>query len=466
MLNYFKNLWHREGGYRELLVTAFPLILSTASWSVLHFIDRVFLTWYSVEAVAAAMPAGILNFTLVSLFLGTAAYSGTFVAQYYGAEKFHKIGETVRHGIYISLIGGLIIFFVGFMAEPIFRMMGHEPEIEKLEAEYFKILCFGSIGPIASSVFAAFYSGRGQNKPVMWVNFISLGINTLLAYILIFGKFGFPELGIKGAAIATIIAGAAPILIYGYFIFGQSNNLKYKTRVGSKFNKELFGRMLKFGLPSGVHFFIEIAGFTIFLLILGRIGKIEQAATNIALNINTIAFMPMIGIGIAISMLTGQNIGRGRIDIAERFIWQGFLICFTYMGSIALTYFFLPHIYIYAFEVNADPAKFIAIKEFAIVLLKFVAIYSIFDTLNLVFASAIKGAGDTRFVMVIGILLSLFILVIPAYIVLVVMQRGLYTAWLIASIYISILGLSYLARFLTGKWKSMKVIEQCIVDNA
>jgi MATE family multidrug resistance protein len=361
------------------------------------------------------------------------------VAQYYGAGKFHKIGETLRHGVYIALIGSFIIFFIGFLAEPIFRIIGHGAEVEKLESEYFKILCFGSIGPIASSVFAGFYTGRGQNKPVMWVNFISLGINTVLDYALIFGEFGFPEMGIRGAAIATIIAGAAPIIIYGYFIFGREYNIKYKTLSNFKFNEELLERMLKFGLPNGVHFFIEIAGFTAFLLILGRIGMIELAATNIAFNINTIAFMPMIGIGIAISMLIGQNIGRGRIDIAERFVWQGFLICFIYMGLIALTYFFLPNIYIYPFEVNADPVEFIAIKKFTIVLLKFVAVYSIFDTLNLVFASAIKGAGDTRFVMIIGLLLSLFVLVIPSYIVLVVMQRGLYSAWLIASIYISIL---------------------------
>jgi MATE family multidrug resistance protein len=459
MLNFFKNLWHREGGYRELLVTAFPLILSTASWSVLQFIDRVFLTWYSPDAVAASMPAGILNFTLTSLFFGTASYSATFVAQYYGAEKFHKIGETLWHGIYISLIGSLIIFFIGFMAEPIFHIIGHGAEIERLESEYFKILCFGSVGPIVSSVLAGFYSGRGENKPVMWVNLISLGINTFFDYILIFGKLGFPEMGIKGAAIATVISGAVPILIYGYYIFGPNHNAKYKTFSNFKFNNELFGRMLKFGLPSGVHFFIETAGFTAFLLILGRIGPIELAATNIAFNINTIAFMPMIGIGIAISMLIGQNIGRERIDIAERFTWQGFQICFTYMGLIALTYYFLPNIYIYPFEVNANQVEFLQIKEFVKVLLKFVAVYSIFDTLNLVFASAIKGAGDTKFVMIIGSSLSFFLLVIPSYITLVIMKRGLYDAWLIASIYISILGLSYLIRFLTGKWKSMKVIE-------
>jgi MATE family multidrug resistance protein len=129
------------------------------------------------------------------------------------------------------------------------------------------------------------------------------------------------------------------------------------------------------------------------------------------------------------------------------------------MSLIALTYFFLPEFYIYPFAVNADPAGFAKINEYALILLKFVAVYSIFDTLNLVFASAIKGAGDTRFVMMMGLVLSLILLVIPSYIAVVIMGRGLYTAWTIASIYICLLGFSYLTRFLTGRWKSMKVIE-------
>jgi MATE family multidrug resistance protein len=129
------------------------------------------------------------------------------------------------------------------------------------------------------------------------------------------------------------------------------------------------------------------------------------------------------------------------------------------MSLIALTYFFFPEIYIFPFAAKADPEGFVLIREFTIILLKFVAIYSIFDTLNLVFASAIKGAGDTRFVMMMGFFLSLLLLVIPSYIAVVVMGRGLYTAWGIASLYISLLGFSYLIRFLSGKWKTMKVIE-------
>jgi MATE family multidrug resistance protein len=463
MFSFIKKLWNRDGGYRELLITAAPLILSTASWSVLQFTDRMFLTWYSPEAVAASMPAGIVNFTFISLFLGTASYVGTFVAQYYGAGENYKIGKSIWQGLYIALFGSAVIFIIGFASEPIFRFVGHDPEVQRLEVIYFKILCFGTLGPIASSVFSGFYSGRGENWPVMWISFFSAGVNILLDYIFIFGHFGFPEMGVAGAAIATVIAGFTPLLIYGFLVFSKEHNLNFGTLSGFRFDGYLFRRILKFGFPSGIHMFIEIAGFSGFLLIVGRLGTTELAATNIALNINSIAFMPMIGFGIAISMLTGQNIGRGSVHIAERVIWSGFQLCFVYMSLIALTYFFFPEIYIFPFAVKADPEGFALIRDFTIILLKFVAIYSLFDTLNLVFASAIKGAGDTRFVMMMGFFLSSFLLVVPSYIAVVIMGRGLYTAWGIASIYISLLGFSYLIRFLTGKWKTMSVIEHIAV---
>ena len=463
MINSIRFFTSRKASYRELLVTAFPLILSTASWSLMQFTDRMFLTWYSPKSVAASMPAGILNFTFACLFIGTASYTGTFIAQYYGAGKYHRLGTTLWQGLYIALAGGIFLFILGLAADPIFRAVGHSAELQKLESIYFSILCFGSLGPIASSVFSGFYSGKGDNLPVMWVNFIATGINILLDYIFIFGKFGFPQMGITGAAIATVIAGFSSPLIFCILIFSKKNNNKFKTAAGWSFDGKLFIRILRFGLPSGIHMFIEIAGFTGFLLIVGRLGTAELAATNIALNINSIAFMPMIGFGIAISMLTGQNIGKGNIPAAERSIWSGFHLCFSYMGLIAVTYFFLPQIYIYPFALHAAAAEFSGIRTITITLLKFVAIYSLFDTLNMVFASAIKGAGDTRFVMLMGLGLSVFLLVIPTYLAVVVFKQGIYSAWIIASMYISLLGIAYLVRFLTGKWKYMKVIEHTAV---
>lgn len=458
MIQRMKTLWSREGGYKELLITALPLIISTATWSVMQFTDRMFLTWYSPEAVAASMPAGILNFTLASLFIGTASYVGTFVAQYYGAKRHSRIGSALWQGIYLALAGSVIVACAGFFSADIFRAVGHDPAVQALEAAYFSILCFGSAGPIISSVFSGFFSGMGRNLLVMWVNITAMFVNIVLDWLLIFGKCGFPKLGMTGAAVATVIAGMSSVLIFGFMIFASETHRRFGTR-SFRFDRRLFTRILRFGLPSGVHMFIDVAGFTAFLLIVGKLGMTELAATNIALNINSIAFMPMIGFGIAISMITGQNIGRGDVHTAERAIWSGFQLCFVYMSLIAATYFFFPGVYIFPFASQADPVQFARIGALAVVLLKFVAVYSLFDTLNMVFASAIKGAGDTRFVMLLVLALSVLVLVVPSYIAVVVLHKGIIAVWIIASCYISILGISYFVRFLTGKWKHMKVIE-------
>ena len=178
-----KNKWNREAGYREVLVIAIPLILSTASWSVQHFVDRMFLAWYSPETIAAAMPAGMVNFTMVSIFMGTAGYVNTFVAQYYGAKRFHRIGPALWQGVYMSLIGGLLILMAIPFAGSVFSLVGHSPQIQQHEVEYFRILCAGGFFYIASFALSGFFSGRGKTWPVMWVNVFTTAVNLSLIHI-------------------------------------------------------------------------------------------------------------------------------------------------------------------------------------------------------------------------------------------------------------------------------------------
>ncbi len=220
---------------------------------------------------------------------------------------------------------------------------------------------------------------------------------------------------------------------------------------------------MHFGFPSGFQFFLDMIGFSIFLLLLGRLGTINLAATNIAFNINTLAFMPMIGFGIAVSILVGQSIGKNRPDLAERSTYSGFHLTFIYMSTIALLYVVIPDVFLKPFATKSDPQTFEQILQIARVLLRFVAVYSIFDTLNIIFASAIKGAGDTRFVVRMIVILSLFLLVIPTYIALVIFHKDIYTAWIIASLYFSVLAIAFLLRFLQGKWKTMRVIEEVVI---
>ena len=223
-MQYLKHRWNIEAGYREVLVIAIPLILSTASWSVQHFVDRMFLAWYSPETIAAAMPAGMLNFSMVSIFMGTAGYVSTFVAQYYGAKRFHRIGPALWQGVYMSLIGGFLILIAIPFAAPIFKLVGHSPQVQQHEIDYFRILCMGSFFPIASYALSGFFSGRGKTWPVMWVNIFTTAVNLVLDYALIFGHWGFPELGIKGAGIATVAAGAFSFFLFIAILAGGNTN--------------------------------------------------------------------------------------------------------------------------------------------------------------------------------------------------------------------------------------------------
>ena len=133
---------------------------------------------------------------------------------------------------------------------------------------------------------------------------------------------------------------------------------------------------------------------------------------------------------------------------------------FTYMVSIAILYVITPQLFVAPFAVRADPEGFAEISRLTIILLRFVAVYSVFDTMNIIFASAIKGAGDTRFVMYIIVLISAIVLVIPTYLAIMVFGYGLMVGWTIASIYVITLGSLFYFRFLSGRWKTMRVIEE------
>lgn len=451
--------WNGEGGYRQLLSLAFPLIVSTGSWSLQHFVNRVFLAWYSPEAIAASTPAGILNYTLTSLFIGTAGYVNTFVAQYQGAGRPERIGPSVWQGLYVSLLGAVGMACAIPLANPVFGWIGHAEEIRQLESVYFRILCLGAFPAIASSALAGFFSGRGEPWPVMWANLLATAVNILLDYLLIFGAAGCPELGIAGAAVAANLSMVAALLVYVALLVRESREDRFRLRRGWRLDPELFIRLLRYGLPAGVQFFIDLAGFTAFLLIVGRLGMTSLAATNVAFNINTLAFMPMIGLSLAVTILVGQHLGGDQPPLAERCVRSGLHLTLLYMGTVAACYVLVPDLFLAPYALHAPPGAFEEIRALATVLLRFVALYSLFDVLSIVYAGALKGAGDSRFVMWMISGLSVGILILPTYVALEVLGAGILTGWVIATVYVSVLGLAFYLRFSGGAWKSMRVIE-------
>ena len=172
--------------------------------------------------------------------------------------------------------------------------------------------------------------------------------------------------------------------------------------------------------------------------------------------------MPMIGMGIAVSVLVGQALGSDNPDMADRATFSAMQMSLFYMGTIAIFYLVLPGIFIYPFAANADPSQFQEIRIHAMTAMKFVAAWSIFDSVGIIISSTLKGAGDTKFIMISIVGLSLGILVLPTYMTIEVFDFGLKSAWAFGVAYIISLGIVFSLRYRTGKWRAMRVIEQTV----
>lgn len=275
-----------------------------------------------------------------------------------------------------------------------------------------------------------------------------------------FRAFWIPGVRDKGAAIATVLSAFSRALVFSILIFSATHRREFNTFKGRKFERELFGRLMRFGIPSGIQFFLDMLAFSMFNLLVGRIGTSELAATTLAFQINTLAFMPMIGFGIAVSTLVGQRLGENKPDLAARSTWSTFHMTFFYMATISALFVLVPSIFIAPFAAKADPAKFAEIYPIAVVLLRFVALYCVFDGVNIVFASSLKGAGDTKFVMYFVVGTAWTVMVLPSWFVLDRGIGGLYTVWVFFTLWVCILAVGFLIRFLRGKWREMRVIEK------
>ncbi|MBI4775098.1 MAG: MATE family efflux transporter [Deltaproteobacteria bacterium] len=452
--------WDSPNGYRDVFAISLPMVASMGSLTLMHFTDRVFLANYSVDTIAASMPAGIASFALVSFFLGVAGYTNTFVAQYTGSGAYNRLGAALWQAVYFSLASGVLLGIAAALAGPLFDLVGHPPEVRKLEIVYFQILTLGSIFLLLEWTLACFYSGRGLTRTVMAVNAVGAALNIPLDYALINGVWGFPEMGIAGAGIATVAGQALMFLLYVRLIFTQKHDAAFGVWRNRSFDGKLFLRLMKFGIPKGIQFFMDVFAFTFFVFMIGRLGTVELAATNIVFAINTLAFMPMIGFSIGVSTLVGQAIGARKPEAGEEAATSTIHITTAYMAFVALLFLLIPETLLRPFVSGGrDQAEMSTLVRLGVALLRFVALYCVLDAMNLVYAGALQGAGDTRFVMEASAVLSLGVMIIPVFICIRFLDAGLYAAWAFATAYAFALALIFWWRYRQGQWKQMRVIE-------
>lgn len=450
--------WSGAGGCKEVLAIAIPMVLSTSAHTLQMFIDGVFLSRYSPDSLSASMQGGITSFVVTSLLFGIAGYGNTFVAQYIGAKLNDRVGAVIWQAIYFTIIAGFLSMLLALVAPALFAWIGHDKTIAEQECVYFQIMSIGTIAPMMGVAVSSFYTGRGVTWPVMWVNVFGATLNVVLDYAMIFGHFGFPEMGIRGAAIATIAAEAiASTILLSLFLLPRHRR-EFGTLSGIRPDLKLFGRLLYFGVPNGISFMMDIIAFTVFIALVGRWGSTELAASTMSFRINMLAFMPMIGFGMAVTTLVGQNLGANKPELASRATWSAFYMTFGYMVAVSILYVSVPQWFLMPFVEPNKVDMYRPIVAIAETLLIFVAAYGLFDTGNIIFASALKGAGDTRFVMIVPATLSWMIMVLPTYFA-VKYKWSLYVAWTFVTVFVCVLAVVFLLRFLGGKWKQMRVIE-------
>lgn len=460
----FREWWTRPSGGFEVLWLAVPLIISAGSVSLMNFVDRIFLLKHEPDAMSASMSAGLYYFSLISLPLAIAAYTNTFVSQYNGSGQHKRIGPSVWQGVGF----GLMLLPLYILCEPllsqVFHWFKHEPHLVKLEIDYFRIMIYASGAAIASEAAASFFYGREKMMTVTMVNIICLVLNGVLDYFWIFGYCGFPEWGIAGAAAATTVSQWVRLaILIGLMFFADGKNDIYAVRSGFKPDFGLIWRIISYGGPSAVQATVDVACFSLFILLIGGLGSVQANASTLAFTLNGFTFMPLVGTGIAVMSLVGNQLGENKPELAQRGTLTALMIGLGYAAVFGVAYLVCPEIILKFCAKLAHVENFEASLEIAVILLRMVSLYLLFDGCCIVLSSALKGAGDTRFVMIVAIVSAPF-LPLFCYIGIKEFGFGVLWCWGVMTAYIFILAFVFLLRFFGGKWKNMRVIEMNVID--
>ncbi len=383
---------------RALLVLGLPLIGSHLGQVAIHTTDTIMLGWYGVTELAALVLAGPIFYVLFIMGSGFAWAVMPMVASYASAGEETQVRRVTRMGLWLSILFGIAAMPVLVFSGPILRALGQAPEIVPLAADYLRIASIGLIPSLLIMVLKSYLAALERTQVVFWITLAAAVLNVAVNYALIFGNWGFPELGVRGAAIASVVTQTAGFLALAVYVAVVTPEYALFQRFWRP-DWEAFRAVFRLGWPIGLTSLAEVGLFAATSVMVGWIGTVELAAHGIALNIASVTFMVHIGLSQAATIRVGQFHGRRETDALRRAAIVAYGLSGLMVGATIVVFLTMGAPLVGLFVGPADPAR-AAIVAVGTALLAMAALFQLVDAGQVMSLGVLRGLQDTRVPMI------------------------------------------------------------------
>ncbi|WP_186989887.1 MATE family efflux transporter [Constantimarinum furrinae] len=388
----------KEFKYNISLAT--PVILGMLGHTLVALVDNIMVGQLGTAELAAVSLGNSFMFIAMSLGIGFSTAITPLVAEADSEGNFRKGKSAFKHGLFLCTVLSIALFLMVFIAKPLMYYMKQPPEVVDLAMPYLNLVAISLIPLIIFQAFKQFSDGLSLTKYPMYATIAANVVNVMLNYVFIFGKFGFPQLGLVGAAIGTL---ASRLIMVGYLWYMLSQHHKSREYVLHirifDLTKNMLKKILNLGFPSALQMFFEVAIFTAAIWLSGILGKNPQAANQIALNLSSMTFMVAMGFSVAAMIRVGNQKGLKRFKELRRIAFSIFLV--TTLFAVVFAIFFmifntsLPKLYL-DYDDTANFTDNFQVVSIAAKLMLIAAVFQISDAIQVVALGVLRGMQDVK----------------------------------------------------------------------
>lgn len=453
-----KQKSYPKGGMREMFAIAFPMIISQSCDTIMVFTDRLFLSRLGPEQMNAVMAGGLASMVLITFFMGLIGYSTALVAQYYGARKFDECPLPTGQSILITLVAYPFILALIPVVNIIFDQVGFPPSQLPPLRSYFSLIVFASIFSLLRIALGSFFSGIGRTKIIMIASITAMLVNVICNYTLVFGNFGFPALGIEGAAIGTILSGLIGFLVLLVASIIESKKIGFSILHTIKLNKPVMKKLFHYGSPAGIEFLLNFLAFTFMVFVFQAHSPVTGTAATILFNWDMVSFVPLIGIEIGVTSLVGRYMGSNQPDIAKKAAYSGMKIGLVFSIIVFILFVFFTKELVYLFKPMEESEIFNAAVPLATFMIQVASVYVLLESMLIAIIGTLRGAGDTHWAMRMSVAIHYFFV---AMLWLMLHKFGMSpkAGWVAVVSVFFLFILVFYHRFRKGKWQTIRIVD-------